>query len=180
MIANIREFFLDSCRERWILLPAIALAILSVAVPLGLLIVQWTTPPPLSPLTFPDLPNPIEDPTRTDVPLPITATPRFEPGDVVPTMPYRCVTDDGGSGLGVLTYTFTRALYYAGDDTKAVDMPGGSVSAPVGCQRTRSSIQFVPLGTRPGTYYFAGTATARGLRRTATVFWRTAQFEVVP
>lgn len=136
----------------------------------------FMSPPPL---TFPDLPNPIEAPGQPNVPLPVDARPQFHVGDTVVTLPYRCVTDDDGTGLGELPYTFTRALVSV-DSGQRVDMPGGQNTAQVGCWRVRSTLHVIPPNTPPGVYYIGGTVTAVGLHRSATVAWRTAPFEVVP
>jgi hypothetical protein len=131
------------------------------------------------PLTFPDLPNPIEGPQG--VPLPRDGPlPQFHAGDVVVTDPYRCVTDDGGTNLGELSYVFTRGLYDSQTHQRVIDMPGGENSAAVGCHRTHSTLQYIPQNAKPGTYYLGGEATATGLHRAATVAWRTADFEVIP
>lgn len=156
-------------------------AVLSVVAALGAVAMYAYSVLALEPpLSYPDLPNPIEAPGEPNVPLPVDARPKLHAGDTVVTLPYRCVTDDGGSGLGTLPYTFTRSLYNASTGQRVLDMPGGQNTADVGCHRVRSTIHTIPPETPPGVYYIGGTVTAAGARHAATVPWRTADFEVVP
>jgi hypothetical protein len=141
---------------------------------------EKATQPAPPPLTYPDLPVPIST-VDQQVPADRDGPPiKLHAGDTFITYPFRCITDDGNLGVGTLSYSFTRAMFDATTEKRVEDMPGGTNSAPVGCNRVRSSIQYVPNDAKPGTYYLGGNATAQGARRTATVEWRTANFEVLP
>jgi len=135
------------------------------------------TPPP--PLTYTNNPFPVGQP-KDDVPPDPSVRQQLHAGDIPTLFPERCVTDDAGTGLGELPYTFTMALYNASTRTRLADLPGGFASAPVGCQTIPSRLRTIPDDTRPGAYYLAGTATATGSSRSATVGWQTVPFEVIP
>jgi len=135
------------------------------------------TPPP--PLYYTNNPIPVGQP-KADVPPDPNAQQQLHAGDTPTLFPERCVSDDAGTGLGELPYTFTMALYDASTRARLADLPGGFASAPVGCQTIPSRLRTIPDDTRPGLYYLAGTATATGSSRSATVGWQTVPFEVIP
>src|SRR5947209_17691454 len=128
---------------------AFVLAIFAIGILVAYMVVRPAALEPSRPLTYPELPNPIEIPGRERVGFdPNGRPPQLHAGDHMTTLPYRCALDDGGTGLRLLHYSFTRALFTA-DGRRVLDIPGGENDAPPGCQRVRSTLQFVPEQAAP-------------------------------
>lgn len=144
---------------------AASVAIMSIGVPIAVLVYQWLSPA-AAPLTYP-----------TGVAR-VMVTP-LHAGDILQLQVDRCVTDDGGSGLGRLPFWYTATIVNL-DTGQSTDIIGGFGQADVGCHTTNSQLLRLPQNLAPGSYFAKGSSTATGAHRAGTVGWRTEVFEVVP
>ena len=169
---------LQGITRRFILgMALLSCAMVLLGLPLVGAVLAFVTPPPLEyrnvPFTVcsPESPLGVCDPLKQDD--------TFRPGDVVPFMVDRCVSDMF-SRSAVLAYVVSRNVVNDANGTRTI-LPSLATDAPSdGCQVSVTYGHQLPESLPPGRYYIEGVATAYGRFRTANAYFKTQVFSVVP
>lgn len=132
----------------------IALAFVLLTLP------SWAALLETAPLTYDNIPFPVESPVHS--------------GDVLRVTVERC-----NRSSGALSYTLSRTLTNT-ESKETWALPMGGSDIPPGCQAVQSRLNILPDDLPPGRYVLSAVSQVPGRFRTFAVSWRTQEFEVVP
>lgn len=112
--------------------------------------------------------------TYRNIPFPVEMS-KVRAGDIIPMRVVRC-----SSANVKRTYRIGRSIVKVNEPGHAPALlPETVVAVDPGCMEVISSLNVVPLDTKPGRYFVVGIVEIQGTFREMLVEWHSQEFEVI-